>query len=89
MEVRDPLSADEWQQAVDLAEMHLRLDSARQYGLITGGAVVNVDRCLELLAAGRARGIAPTAAGVDRALQLELAYRLTAAELGKKPRPHA
>ena len=37
----------------------LALDSARQYGLVTGGPVIDVDRCWELLARGRAKGFVP------------------------------
>src|SRR5687768_7942284 len=84
MEVRDPQTLDEWQHAVNLAEMHLRIDSARQYGLITGGATVDVDRCLEIIAGGAWRGIKHTEKGVDLALELELGYRITAAEIAGK-----
>ena len=55
----DPKTDAEWQEAVDLAEFYLRLDSARQYGLITGGPEVNVARCEALLATGKERGFRP------------------------------
>lgn len=32
--MRDPLTPEEWQEAADLAELMLHIDSARQYGLI-------------------------------------------------------
>jgi hypothetical protein len=36
MKARDPETADEWQEAVDIAEFWLLIDSARQYGLVKG-----------------------------------------------------
>jgi len=37
----------------------LLLDSARQYGLVTGGPEIDVERCEEILTLGKARGIEP------------------------------
>jgi hypothetical protein len=56
---RDPLTQEEWQEAVDAAEFYLLLHSARQYGLVKGGPEVNLDRCDEMLKRGRERGIVP------------------------------
>jgi hypothetical protein len=56
--MREP-TADEWQGAVDRAEFFLLLSSAKAYGLITGGPVVNEDRCQELLVRGKALGYEP------------------------------
>lgn len=53
---QDPQTNAEWQEAVDLASALLHLDSARQYGLVTGGPVVNVERCVQILADGAQRG---------------------------------
>lgn len=50
---QDPKTVAEWQEALDQAEMLLRLDACRLYGLVTGGPKVNVDRCLELLRRGK------------------------------------
>ena len=55
----DPQTPVEWQQVVDACQGLLALDSARQYGLVTGGPVIDVDRCWELLARGRAKGFVP------------------------------
>ena len=63
---RDPLTPEEWQHAVDAAHALLVLDSARKYGLIIGGPVVNPDRADDILAQGRARGINPSPDAVDR-----------------------
>jgi hypothetical protein len=52
-----------------LAETCLLLDSARQYGLVTGGPEVDVARCLELLDRGRQLGHVPTTAGTDACIQ--------------------
>lgn len=55
----EPRTDEDWQRAVDMAEGALLLDSARMYGLVTGGPQVNVDRCQDLLERGRARGCVP------------------------------
>lgn len=65
---REPRTPAEWRVAVVAAAVWLRVDTARQYGLITGGPDIDVDRCVDLLERGRARGIRPTEAAVDRAL---------------------
>jgi hypothetical protein len=57
---RDPQSPDEWQDAVDAADLLLLLDACRQYGLVEGGPEVNIARCNELLAEGAERGIFPS-----------------------------
>jgi hypothetical protein len=62
---RNPRTPAEWQDAVDWAATLLRVDSARQYGLITYDATIHVERCLEILDRGRARGTRPTEAGIE------------------------
>ena len=66
--MKEPKTPAEWQEVVDLAEACLLIDSARQYGLITGGPDIHVDRCVTLLARGRKRGIAPNGDGVEAAI---------------------
>jgi hypothetical protein len=56
---RDPETPAEWQEAVDAAEFFLRLDSGRQYGVLTGGPKVNCDRAVRILERGKARGYFP------------------------------
>jgi hypothetical protein len=56
---RDPETPREWQEAVDLADFHLQLDAARQYGLVTGGPDVDVERCEYLLKQGKNLGYRP------------------------------
>lgn len=56
----DPKTPDEWQTVVDAADGLLLLDAARQFGLLTGGPVVNAARCEELLGRGFDRGVFPT-----------------------------
>lgn len=68
---REPLNDDEWQDAiwqdaVNIAEALLLFVSAQQYGLITGSPSVNVTRCEEILRRGRARGVLPRRARVDK-----------------------
>lgn len=67
MKARPPLpqSPAEWQSVVDQATALLHLDSARQYGLVTGGPNVNVDRCCELLREAERRGIVPSPTAVE------------------------
>jgi hypothetical protein len=54
---RNPRTHEEWQHAVNTAEALIVLDSARQYGLVTGGPKINVKRCTEILSLGKTRGI--------------------------------
>jgi len=61
-----PVTPDEWQTAVDAAKALLVLDSARLYGLVTGGPGVNVKRCEEILYAGQQQGIQPRKDCVER-----------------------
>lgn len=61
----DPENPEQWQEAVDLAEAMLQIDSARQYGLITGGPRVDAERCAELLARGAELGYRPDREAVD------------------------
>lgn len=56
---RDPRTPREWQEAADLAWTLLMVDSAKQYGLITGGPAVNLDRCETILHRASRRGIKP------------------------------
>jgi hypothetical protein len=65
---RDPKTNEDWQHAVDLAEFYLHLDSARKYGLVTGGPHVDVARCEEILHKGRRRGITPSPDAIERIL---------------------
>jgi len=62
----DPESDADLQAAVDSATALLHVDSARQYGLITGGPTVNVERCKEIIALGERRGIVPSPGCVER-----------------------
>lgn len=65
---QSPQTPAEWQAAVDLAYACLLLDRARQFGLVTALPRVNVPRCEEVLALGRARGFEPANEAVDRLL---------------------
>ena len=65
-QVKDPVTPTEWQDSVDAAEALLAIDSARRYGLINGGPVVMVERCLKILEMGRTRGFTPAPDAVRR-----------------------
>lgn len=56
----NPLTRKQWQEAADAAHFMLALDSCRQYGFITGGPEVNVDRCVWILEQAKERGICPS-----------------------------
>ena len=64
--IRNPKTKAEWQAAADCAEFLLAADSCKQYGLITGGPAVNVDRCLEILEKAKAMGIVPAPDAIER-----------------------
>jgi hypothetical protein len=59
MRPRDPHTPEEWQEAVNMAEFLLALDSCKQYGLIEGGPTVKFERALKIIERGRARGVVP------------------------------
>lgn len=63
----DPTTPEEWAVAVDAADFCLLIDTMQQYGLITGGEAVNVERCTQILERGADRGIFPTPPGRRRA----------------------
>ena len=58
---REPETPEEWQAAVDAAQCVLLIDSAKQYGLITGGPRFDLDRAHDLITRGRALGYTPAA----------------------------
>ena len=55
----DPETPEQWQEAIDFAELFLNLESARLYGLIESDFKVDRARCEELLERGRALGYQP------------------------------
>lgn len=65
----NPKTPAEWKRVTALAEACLLLDSARQYGLVTGGPQVNVDRCVEILDRGKALGYVPSRTEIDAAVE--------------------
>lgn len=71
----EPETAEEWQEAVDVAELYLLLDSARQYGLIEGGPPIDIKRCEELLRRGRQKGFQSQPAGELATLNGAAAHR--------------
>lgn len=56
---RDPRTHGEWQEAVNLAELALLLDSCRLYGLIKTEMRPNLDRCELILKRGAEKGFKP------------------------------
>ena len=59
----EPEMLDERQEAVNMTEFYLLLDSARQYGLVEGGPPSGVERCEKLLQRGKQQGFQPQPAG--------------------------
>ena len=59
--VRDPVTPEEWQDTVDMADFFLSLDAAWKYGMIEPDPQVNVERCAWIVEQGRLlHGIEPT-----------------------------
>lgn len=56
---KEPKTDTEWQEAVNLADMHLKIHDAKLYGLVEGGPEIDQARCLDVLARGRSRGTFP------------------------------
>jgi hypothetical protein len=80
--MKTPKTRHQWQIAVDAAEFLLQLDSARKYGLITGGPEANVERCVWILEEGARMGVKPTAGCIEEGL---LAVTLTTADRIENP----
>lgn len=57
--MENPKTKQEWQAAANAARELLLIDAARQYGLIEGGPIPDVDRCEEILRLAKERGIEP------------------------------
>jgi hypothetical protein len=70
MNLKDPQTDAEWQEAVNVAAALLLIDSGKQYGLIQGGPAINVERCDLLLRQGAKRGIRPNKPIGDMAITL-------------------
>ena len=64
--IRNPKTKAEWQAAADLAAFLVAVDSCKQYGLITGGPAVNVDRCIEMIDKAKGKGIVPAPDAIER-----------------------
>lgn len=62
----EPETDVDWQEAADAAHGALVLDAAREYGFVTGGPKVNVERCERVLSAAKTRGITPARDAVER-----------------------
>ena len=58
-----------WQELVDSANAMLTIDSARQFGLITGGPEINHSRCYQILDDGAKRGFLPSPDAVEKFLE--------------------
>jgi hypothetical protein len=64
--MKQPQTPAEWNEAAALAEVMLDIDTARRYGLITGGPEINVERCRAIIRDARAQGIVSTATTINR-----------------------
>lgn len=67
-----PRTDDEWQEAVDVAHGLIAIESARAYGFIEGGPHGNVERCEEILALGKAKGINPREGAIESTVDVFL-----------------
>lgn len=57
--MQNPETPEQWQKAVNLADLFLTLEAAKTYGLIYGGPEIDMARCIELLRQGETMGILP------------------------------
>jgi hypothetical protein len=53
--VNEPQTPEQWQAAIDSAQLFLAVGSARQYGLIETHIRIDVARCVRLLGRGKLR----------------------------------
>ena len=70
MNLKDPQTPAEWQEAVNVAAALRAIHDCKLYGLIQGGPEINIERCDELLEAGLDRGITPQGNRGDLAIAL-------------------
>ena len=66
---RLPENDEEWQQAVNAAKGLLALHSSYVYGLVTGGPVVDAERCDFVLEEGHKRGFMPSPTAIEDVLR--------------------
>jgi hypothetical protein len=66
---QEPGSSEEWQEAVNLAELYSRVDAAVKYGFISFTGKIDISRCEDILEQGRRRGVFPVQARVDELIQ--------------------
>jgi hypothetical protein len=69
MKQEQPKTPQQWQEAVNLAELYSRVDAAVKYGFVEFTGTINLDRCHEMLERGRKRGVYPVQAQVDELLR--------------------
>lgn len=62
---KEPNSPAEWQGAVDVAYVMLLIDSAKLYGLVSGGPEVNVERAQDIIRRGEELGVVPSPNAVN------------------------
>jgi hypothetical protein len=67
--MRDPRTPQEWQEAFDLATALRMIADCKMYGLIKGGPEINLERCDRILARGAKRGLSPSKAAADLAME--------------------
>jgi hypothetical protein len=67
--MNEPETPQEWQEAVNLAELYSLIDSAVKYGLVEYTGKINIERCYDILEQGRKRNVYPVKAQVDALIQ--------------------
>jgi hypothetical protein len=55
----EPETPEQWQWAVDAAHCLMLIESAKAYGLVTGGPTTKEARCIDILERGAALGYTP------------------------------
>jgi hypothetical protein len=69
MKHQQPINDQQWQEAVNLAELYSRVDAAVKYGFITFTGQIDINRCEAILEQGRRRGVYPVQVQVDELIQ--------------------
>lgn len=67
--MRDPSTPEEWQEAVDAAELMLAMESAAMYGLIETDIQIDRERCEHILQVGLDLGYQPNPDVIEKAFK--------------------
>lgn len=64
--MKHPKKPGEWQECMNAAQAAMTLDAARRYGFISEDGTVDLVRCLDLLAQGKALDYVPRTVAIEQ-----------------------